>query len=1109
MAGDEEQFQPFTCRNAIYHLCKKSRKSKATIEESLSPWLDDSLVSLCENKLFVVYELLQYCQVPVCIIGQKKNKHKYLMDVRHLYTKTKPLFWIIDVDTGVFLKETTRKDKVPKLTYHNQKYKGLNASLWDILQIPGDEEPQSAQEMIELLEKHQLLTQTNIFYCISLVPQQEMPWVMGHLDSPCPPICFFAYTKADLSIGYAFKQPKQIDALPLCNQNIENTELDPDSSTANRKCAVSVKLTGLLLAYSLGVCMQSEMAFLSTALSYCVGAIWITCDERKHVRHVLYKDAKCCKSVEIFCEESNEQAWTSLLKVVKQRAEAMKEEKAGLLAPLMARLESFTKFNTASTWSTCLSQLKNAIKKHKVFVFCNDDTALHQLKVPVAGVFQTPKSKGVYIKSMANHTITALCTPTVLFINLAEYFNYRGRIYQPYIDDDTLWEIALDWLPHDGRDSFSAWSNPELEHGIKQMKHHEKMFEVTRSTYVKQRSERNADLILQLWTALVQYLMGNFNYDLSTKPHISLSKMSFEIVWLMYSKQAGPLAHGLENLHPYTVFKLRPWCKGGFSYSFENYLEVGQPLFPGAEQAKSIREYDLTSAYGYSGMTMSAAKGFGIAFSLDTNVKTQRRYKLFEYRAVMYTIYKLLYTEKKKIKTVFSNYSPLGLLYIGKHPLDLAVVLEDNTLKLYQFDGHFCHGDYNRPHCPTLDRYANNKTRQECERQTKQRDETILNWLIKTDIVGSTYEVFTDCCHPDYSKENLDKVFFMFRPLFNLIKGLDQLNGTLAKADLEDVTFIAIVEGTTTTNNGHVFGPTFDPPGKMLLTSDYYRYLKYYFGFQITHIEWIIFYRVCKDIPYVFNTLVTMRKNASLKSPKAAFLKSIVNYACGYFGLNLSKQAHTVSRIAYRLPKRFNIFRDEVAELDTFNDQPMLLITRRFDRNANTKYNCNTPLILFVQIIEFGKLRLNQVIQCLQQHVRPKAINILYSNVDNLIIALSEDNLFDALDFSPGVVKAQRDFYLKWRTLCGEGPGMLKEEWCQKSTDNWQFVSPCRMFHVILTRQEHENHHKSTFFHGLPTQEAFQVAMAVLKKQSIQVLQEKKTNKLSGTDTRMVTYTFN
>jgi hypothetical protein len=1129
MAEQAAAYQPFSCLDAIQQLCKRSRQNSTLVQKEVETFINEPFIATYKKYYYIAFEIVKQCQVPLCIIGQIKNVQRYqyacLMDVRHLdslfdkTTKLPPVYWLFDVASGVLLQETTKQSKIPTLTYHEKKYNKLSASLWDILQVTTSDipldEPQSSTELQQVLQKHNLLKDTNVFYCISIVPQQEMPWVMGHTESPIAPLCFFAYTKPDLSIGYGFRQPQKLNYhnVPCIEDEAQEYDDHPDPSTANRKTAVNVKMSGLLLAHTLGLCSQQELQKFSQDLAKCVGALWLTCDEEKHVRHVVYKDTSFYKAIELQCEDQdwNVKHWTLFFRYIQKCASKKRETKKAILAPLLAKLEPFRTLQVRSLWSQCYTQLQTAIDKHKIFVFCNDDTVLHQLKVPIAGTFKGPRSKGIYLHTLANYTITALSTPQIVFINLAEYFNYRQRTFEPYNDDDTMWQIAQDWLPHNGSDSLTSWRNPELKHEIKHLKHHAKMelFSQTTLTYVADRATRNAATILQLWIALVTYCLVQFGYDLASLPHQSLAKMAFDIIWLNYAQQAGPFAHSLENLHPYTVFKLRPWCKGGFSYSFKGYLKRGDLLDKDKEAAKSICELDLSSAYGYSGMTMSAAKGFGIAFG--EQVKTQRRYRQFEYMAAMYTIFKLNVMQGLEIKAVYSNYSPLGLIYLGKYALDLVVVMADNSYKFYQFDGHYCHGDYNQA-CPSLPHYANNQSRFECEKKTRERDEFILNWLMTVNTFNSTYEILTDCCHSEYSMANLKNAFLIHRPLKNLIVGLDQLDGTLDKADLSKVTFLAIVEGYATTHQERDFGPVFvtddgDTPtvskGKMLLTSDYYLYLKRNFDFKVTSIEWVIFYSICQDLPRVFTSIVSLRKQVGQAPSRDAFLKSIVNYACGYFGLNSDKTAKSIARITSKLPARFNVFRDEVKPLESFG-KDLFMLVQSYSTRKPAKNVCYTPLVLFIQIIEFGKMRLNTSVQWLQQHLRPTSMRILYSNVDNLILSLSEDTLVEALEDQSKLAKTT--FLAGWQNLYGKGPGLLKQEWCHKSDVMWQFVSPCRMFHVVLAADD--SHHKSTFFTGLPTSRAFQVAMAVLEKQSIQVVQEKKKAKLVGTDTHLVTYSF-
>ena len=82
-------------------------------------------------------------------------------------------------------------------------------------------EPQNLKELVSVLQKYNLLAQTNVFYTISLIPKQIIPWLINYTDTPHAPICFEAYTKADLSIGYAFKQPEKLHLqnLPFLKRN--------------------------------------------------------------------------------------------------------------------------------------------------------------------------------------------------------------------------------------------------------------------------------------------------------------------------------------------------------------------------------------------------------------------------------------------------------------------------------------------------------------------------------------------------------------------------------------------------------------------------------------------------------------------------------------------------------------------------------------------------------------------------------------------------------------------------------------------------------------------------------------------------------------------------
>ena len=571
------------------------------------------------------------------------------------------------------------------------------------------------------------------------------------------------------------------------------------------------------------------------------------------------------------------------------------------------------------------------------------------------------------------------------------------------------------------------------------------------------------------------------------------------------------MCHAIEQMHPHTEYILRPWCKGGFSYSCLDQVVQGQPLGPDMEMAYSIKELDLTSSYGFSGKSMATCCGFGVSFTPETGRVGQRHFS-FEYMATMYTIYKWTVVEKRNILSIFSNFSPLGTLNIGKYPIDLVAIFENGQVEIVQFDGHFVHGDYNNS-ClsSTKNQYINFQTREEVEQKTKQRDEATLNWMMKVSQENMKYTIITDCCHVDYSRKKLKQAFSSIPELNQFVKGFEKLNGSLDCIDFNEFTFLAIVEGECAIVP-HKLGPIFTTDvsqptqtrGKMLLTSDYYQYLRVRFGFKIQNVEWIIYYKRCQVLPRVFEKLLQLRQdNAHIKS-KSGIVKSIINYACGYFGLNSDKGLKTTARITNRVPKRYNLFLHTLEPIDEISNGMDLLVVKTLKKTPIKKYMCSTPFVLFVGIVEYGKLRLNQALQCLQQFMRPTAMRLLYSNVDNLIIGLAADNFEDALRH-PNYTK---HFRKAWTQFSGSDPGKLKLEWEMLSDCDWKFVTPARMYYSALALNQQSSYQKTCSFKGLGSERSFEVGLKLLNKEPIQVQQIRRVDKLANTKVKPIICKF-
>ena len=337
---------------------------------------------------------------------------------------------------------------------------------------------------------------------------------------------------------------------------------------------------------------------------------------------------------------------------------------------------------------------------------------------------------------------------------------------------------------------------------------------------------------------------------------------------------------------------------------------------------------------------------------------------------------------------------------------------------------------------------------------------------------------------------------------------MDAVNGKgFEKINFDQVTFIAIVDAKIRRNHSFSpFGPVFDhteEEEEMLLTSDYYVYLTKHFHVKINRIHWICYYKRCWDLARVFKHVVSLRQSATVA--QASFLKSIVNFACGYFGLNPSKLSSDSTRIAYSLPRRFNQSFHTINDLPSFDGNSFYLVTTH--RKNRKLFSTHSPLPLFIGVIEFGKMRLNYIISFLYQYLRPNSFSILYSNVDNIVFACSKENIQDALKAGP--VSQKRTFQYEWNQLTEDKtPGCLQEKWKASTGTKWEFVTPARMFYALKT----ENHASDTFktcgLTGMTSDESFSIAMAILEKQTVLVTMDKRVNKLVDHSTHAVTFSL-
>jgi hypothetical protein len=226
-------------------------------------------------------------------------------------------------------------------------------------------------------------------------------------------------------------------------------------------------------------------------------------------------------------------------------------------------------------------------------------------------------------------------------------------------------------------------------------------------------------------------------------------------------------------------------------------------------------EFDLSSAYGYSASNALMPSGFCTGFFLlkedeeeekekkeeeekedvagsssSSLIKTDvvRRHQTFEFKAVYFTLRKLMLSSltvaaaaaadprnarPRRVRTVFSNFSPSGLFHLDRFPADLTVIFDNGQIEVYQFDGHFVHGcDVCASSTTTRWRkFAHGQTHEQVRTKTLQRDKIFQEWVTSLNSAAATtttaatasvvakYVVISDCHSPGYSLWSLDQAF--------------------------------------------------------------------------------------------------------------------------------------------------------------------------------------------------------------------------------------------------------------------------------------------------------------------------------------------------------------
>jgi hypothetical protein len=862
---------------------------------------------------------------------------------------------------------------------------------------------------------------------------------------------------------------------------------------ANKSSAITVKLCGLNLAYSLGCCTKNEFLNYHNQLSDCFAYMWFEYDEMDTIRFVtVYSNSQ------IFQREiKNSYSWNEIFNYLLKEKDALQRKKESILSFLFQNLcEKNLEINTLYKKSN--HHLKQFCSRLFVMVYSSNDVSLHALKSPLALYYARKKKdkfRGLNLNINNRNDLISLTTTDLTILNLNLYTNDLQ-----FMDDN---------LPQ-----------PSIKSCILLLKNHKKDYnsQLTLFQLCKKRGETFVLILEQAFKAIGHFFMDSFMFDIFSFSFLSFSSLAFNVLWFFYGDRAGIYHHALEKTKLAYDMTIRKFSKGGFSFSFESELKCFEPLHKDSNKiATTICELDINSSYGYAGSNIFAPKGFCTAYSNNENdtllcCEPFARYKSFEFLSVFYTLW-LLEQQHVEIHSVYSNYHQKGLFAVNSFILDLAVVTKEGKLLLYQFDGPYYHGCPNQ--CPSLLSYNNKCSREELETKTKKRDTAIQTWFEKINAnkpQSVFYQVIYSCHTIGYSMKDLNAAFCNISLLHNLVKDYPSGKEIIINENFllnENITFIIMLTGFIPSNekllflysNGKWERSSNCNLNPILLSKDYLNWLLINYNFQITKVYKIFIYPKCLVFNKIFQELTLMRMNDNNLVIFNKMIKNIINYSAGFFGLNNQKQRSIKSKIVSVVGKKTDL---KNQGLEMIDNETEIFIKKKHFILKEAKMS-TTPLPIFFMIIEFGKLRLAQIFSFFEYCFEPTKYVHLYSNVDNLIIALTKDCFEDT------VYPTRQQYFAenKINFFQSQLPGHLKLEWIYFKKHEWKFICPRPLFYVIVTNEDTSFVSKLASIKNIGSTEAYNLAYNILHNTFATVVQKRRVNKLINRKEKEVVFRYN
>ena len=1128
---DDGLTEPLLFHKAIQLLPKNKVVLQKAKEEGFD--LNMLFLTMLETNMYPLLILEPFLYLRLLIIQEitssnymSKLLYSSLFGGPHLKFNYPLQIWILNSKGGLQRIETCLT-ACPKLNRFKKIRFLPQQSLSELIGLPENyPDPTDFDSTIAFLSRHNKLECVHITYCYSYHKLNGSQYWNNPLYTT---IFLEAFTTHHYKLGFRCaknKRTRNVKAtLPQKSKQQpqpqppppppqpEQLNLEPSIKQANRSSAVSVKLSGLNLAFNLGILLLDQLKQLSCELGKSAVSIWMEYDELFNARYVTVSALNHLYQTEIV----NQQSWENVFNFIYKIKHYLTLHKRQKLSPLLTKLGKVSQ-SVQSPYKTCFQQIMHCIEHLTIVLFSDDDTCMHAIKYQLSAYLKEKKKKFniIYLNNSATNTLTMLRTKEFTFLNLSMY-----------VDEQASFKSTL--------------PKPTIVGKIKRLFNQPKINDtLTLLALCKKRGTEIAPQLLLCWLTIGQFFIDHFKLDIFSSHFRSISYLAFVAVWSKCAKKAGLFHHGLEKTKAAYEKIFRSFSHGGYSFSCKDYLEHNQPIFgTHGEPASTLISLDIASSYGYAGSHIQTPTGFCNAyfdngFGYLQLCEPFLRHNSFEFLSVYYTLYLLSVVQKLNITTVYSNFHSTGLIYIKNYPLDLAVIFANGDISLFQFDGAYAHGC--KEGCELFSTFVRGRNRNDLEADTEKRDNVINLWVDETNqmnIIKAAYVVITDCHNDEYQMNKLKHAFYSIPILAELISGYPTAK-TCTKDDVlfsnDNLTFLIVLEGFVPPppfslqsrklaypllykNKTQTWCRTdqTETASPMLFSKDYLCWLTKNYNFQVTHIHSVFFYKKCKVLNSVYSALTLLCMNENICESIKQLVKNVVNFSAGYFGLNEKKRAKTTFRLMSGVGSKFQTSKHFALPVygTTINNLNFYIIgTARAIKKEN--YMSVAPFPIFVSIVEFGKKRLSEIMCFFDKYLLPSHYRHLYSHVDNILFVLATDTIEQSVDprLFKEYCKKRLEFFTYAASTSAVPPGFLKQEICVTSNQKWKFVSPVITNYCIKTNTSSETFFKC-LFNNITGEQAFDLSFKMLKKEQLEVVQIRRVDKLSNKNVQTITYTFN